>query len=85
MPKEMEVISASMERAVFNIFPAYCKGCGLCTEKCPNNTLKWSDKLGAYGTPTVIPRDEDSCIACMICAMVCPDCAIVIERKKRTK
>ena len=85
MGNEMEVITASMERADFYIFPAYCKGCGLCMEKCPNNTLIWSDKLGTYGTPTVITKDEDSCIACMICEMVCPDCAIVVERKKRSK
>ncbi len=85
MSKEMEVITATLEKAIFNIFPAYCKGCGLCTEKCPNNTLIWSDKLGTYGTPTVIPKDEDSCIACKICEMVCPDCAIVIERIRPTK
>ena len=74
-----------MEKANFYIFPAYCKGCGLCKEKCPNDVLIWSDDLGVYGTPTVKPKDEDSCIACMICEMVCPDSAIRIERIRKGK
>lgn len=83
--KEPKAISTEMEKANFHIFPEYCKGCGLCKEKCPKDTLIWSDKLGVYGTPIVKPKDKESCIACSICEMVCPDCAIVIEklRKKR--
>jgi len=68
MSKELKPITFPMEKAVFYIFPDYCKGCGLCKEKCPNGVLVWSDKLGVYGTPTVKPKDEDSCIACNICA-----------------
>ncbi len=82
---EMKAISFEQDKANFHIFPQYCKGCGLCKEKCPNQVLIWSDKLGLYGTPTVKPKDEDSCIACNICEMICPDCAIVIEKKKKKK
>ncbi|MDD2585002.1 MAG: 4Fe-4S binding protein [Syntrophomonadaceae bacterium] len=85
MAKEIEAVSTKMEKATFHIFPAYCKGCGLCKEKCPSSTLVWSDKLGVYGTPTVQPKDEDSCIACKICEMVCPDCAIYIEKVKKKR
>ncbi|MEN6389951.1 MAG: 4Fe-4S binding protein [Syntrophomonas sp.] len=85
MHKQIESIETPMEKANFYIFPEYCKGCGLCKEKCPNDTLIWSDKLGVYGTPTVTPKDEDSCIACRICEMVCPDCAIKIERIRKGK
>lgn len=81
----IEAITFDMEKATFNLFPQYCKGCGLCKEKCPNQVLVWSDKLGVYGTPSVRPKDEDSCIACNICEMVCPDCAIYIEKKKKKK
>jgi 2-oxoglutarate ferredoxin oxidoreductase subunit delta len=84
MTKKLEPVSTPMEKANFHIFPDYCKGCGLCKEKCPNDVLIWSEKLGVYGTPTVKPKDEESCIACLICEMVCPDAAIYIE-KKRTK
>lgn len=82
---EKDTVSFEMEKATFYIFPYYCKGCGLCKEKCPTSTLVWSDKLGVYGTPTVKPKDEDSCIACTICEMVCPDCAIRIEKKAKKK
>lgn len=85
MSKELKPITFPMEKAIFYIFPDYCKGCGLCKEKCPNGVLVWSDKLGVYGTPAVKPKDEDSCIACNICEMVCPDCAILIERIRQKK
>lgn len=82
---ETKATSYEMERANFHIFPEYCKGCGLCKEKCPTDVIVWSEKLGVYGTPAVKPKDEDSCIACMICEMVCPDCAISIEKKAKKK
>ncbi|HHY39768.1 MAG TPA: 4Fe-4S binding protein [Syntrophaceticus sp.] len=67
-------------KAVFSIFPGLCKGCGLCREKCPEGALSWSEELGVYGTPTVIP-DPEKCKACRTCERVCPDCAIAITRK----
>ncbi|MBO8159974.1 ferredoxin family protein [Thermosyntropha sp.] len=85
MDKKIEGIKFTLAKANFYIFPEYCKGCGLCKEKCPNDVLVWSEKLGVYGTPTVKPKDEDSCIACSICEMVCPDCAIYIEKIKKAK
>lgn len=71
------------KRALFTIFPGLCKGCGLCMDKCPVNTLVWSDTLGVYGTPSVEPANEEDCTGCGMCALVCPDCAIIITRKKR--
>lgn len=85
MTRQIEGIKFALTKANFYIFPEYCKGCGLCKEKCPNDVLVWSEKLGIYGTPTVKPKDEDSCIACNICEMVCPDCAIYIEKIKKAK
>ncbi len=78
-------LTYDQEKAYFHIIPYFCKGCGLCREKCPSSVLVWSETLGVYGTPTVMPKDEESCIACSICQMVCPDCAIVIEKKKKKK
>lgn len=85
MVKEFKALSTPMDKAIFHIFPEYCKGCGLCKEKCPNDVLRWSDSLGLYGTAVVEPKDEESCIACMICEMVCPDCAIIIEKRPKKK
>ena len=83
--KQPEPLTTPMEKANFHIFPDYCKGCGLCKEKCPNDVLIWSEKLGVYGTPIVKPKDEESCIACLICEMVCPDAAIYIEKIRGKK
>lgn len=70
------------EKGTWTIFPALCKGCGLCKEKCPKNCLSWSSNLGIYGTPTVEP-DMNECIVCGICAIVCPDCAIAVIKIKK--
>ncbi|MGE5421676.1 MAG: 4Fe-4S binding protein [Ignavibacteriales bacterium] len=83
--RKFEVIQEDTNKADFYLFPELCKGCGLCKEKCPKECLVWSDKLGLYGTPTVIPKDKESCIACGICQITCPDCAILIEKKKKKK
>jgi len=69
----------------FNISPDLCKGCGLCKEKCPTNVLDWSKELGVYGIPIMGPANLEQCIACGICEIVCPDAAILIEKKDKRK
>lgn len=69
----------------FIISPDLCKGCGLCKEKCPTGVLDWSKELGVYGTPVMGARYLEKCIACGICQLVCPDAAILIEKKKKEK
>ncbi len=71
------------EKAYFTLFPSLCKGCGLCVEKCPVQTIEWSDKLGVYGTPAVKVKEEIPCIGCKMCQQVCPDCAITITKKTK--
>ncbi|NLK00916.1 MAG: 4Fe-4S dicluster domain-containing protein [Clostridia bacterium] len=68
---------------IFHLFPALCKGCGLCIEKCPTDTIGWAKELGVFGTPVVESGHGRPCIACKMCQRVCPDCAIVIERKEK--
>lgn len=68
------------DKGFWNIYPALCKGCGLCIEKCPVNVLSWSKRLGFVGTPLVECRVE-GCIVCGMCQTVCPEPAIHVERK----
>ena len=73
-------------KADWYMYTDLCKGCGLCIVKCPINAkgedcLNWSKEVGIYSTPAVQP-DPDKCIACGTCALICPDSAIRIERKK---
>ncbi|MHB1419707.1 MAG: 4Fe-4S dicluster domain-containing protein [Bacillota bacterium] len=81
----LKAITTLDGKGVFHLFPALCKGCGLCIEKCPVDTIGWSKELGVYGTPAVEPGHGKPCIACNICQMVCPDCAILIEKVKEQK
>lgn len=71
-------------KGVFIISPDLCKGCGLCLERCPHQVIDWSEDLGIYGTPMAFPARMDDCIACGICQLVCPDAAILIEKKEKT-
>lgn len=70
------------EKGYWTVFTALCKGCGLCKEKCPVQCISWSEMLGVYGTPAVV-ADMEKCIVCGICQNVCPDCAIVVEKKPK--
>ena len=85
MSPKIDKLRYEAKKGFFNIFPKYCKGCGLCTEKCPYQVLDWSDELGIYGTPIVEPVNIERCTACGLCEMFCPDCAIVIEKKRKKK
>lgn len=68
------------DKGCWVIFPGLCKGCGLCIEKCPVKCIVWSpEELGVYGTPRV-QANMEKCIVCGICQMICPDCAIRVEK-----
>ncbi len=59
-----------------------CKGCGLCTEVCPQHVLVIAlDRFTAKGYHPVELADPDGeCTGCMICAQMCPDAAITVYR-----
>lgn len=68
-------------QGIFSVSPDLCKGCGLCIEKCPSQVIDWAMKTGVYGTFIVKAKRIERCTACRICALVCPDAAIDIEKK----
>ena len=58
-----------------------CKGCGLCVGVCPKKVLVIAkDKLNAKGYHPAFAEKEEDCISCAMCAAMCPDVAIRIER-----
>lgn len=85
VPGSLEAIITEDGQGRFYLYPALCKGCGLCIEKCPVRTIGWARQLGALGTPVVEPGHGEPCIACRQCQLVCPDCAIWIEGRDTRK
>ena len=56
-----------------------CKSCYLCTETCPKNLIKKSDKTNRLGDFLVEFDDKNGeCVACAMCAKRCPDLAIEV-------
>ena len=56
-----------------------CKGCHLCIDQCPNDVLEVSKNRSVKGYLMPIAARTDDCIACMLCEMICPDLAIIVE------
>ena len=38
-------------KGIFHLYPRLCKGCGLCIEKCPVNTIGWAKELESSALP----------------------------------
>ncbi len=52
----------------------YCKGCRICVADCPEQILAMDPEA------VVVVTEIGRCIFCGICAVRCPDFAIVLER-----
>ncbi|MFP4529168.1 MAG: ferredoxin family protein [Candidatus Kapaibacterium sp.] len=57
-----------------------CKGCELCVEACPEDTLVLADKINQKGYTYAVKKDM-SCTGCANCAIVCPEAIITVYRK----
>lgn len=61
-----------------------CKGCELCAEACPQETLGLSRKLNSKGYHYIV-KVQDNCTGCVNCALVCPEGIIKVYRKTDKK
>lgn len=59
----------------------YCKGCGLCVEACPLKIVAMDkERLTSKGYHPACCINMDACTLCKSCAIMCPECAITVER-----
>ena len=58
-----------------------CKGCELCVSVCPKKIISLNtEKINSKGYNPAYVTDQESCIACGNCAIMCPDSLIKVER-----
>ena len=66
---------ADMRTHPVDIFEPWCKRCLLCVELCPKNVFD------VEPTGRVYVKAPEACTQCKICALHCPDYAILLEPK----
>jgi 2-oxoglutarate ferredoxin oxidoreductase subunit delta len=69
-------------KGTIEVDEALCKGCGLCIKACPQKVLGLSN--GRTNSKGYSPAEiiAEGCTACTVCAVVCPDTAIIVYRFK---
>jgi 2-oxoglutarate ferredoxin oxidoreductase subunit delta len=60
-----------------------CKGCELCINACPQESLGLSShiNLNGYKYAELV---KDNCTGCINCAIICPESAITVYRQPKT-
>lgn len=61
-----------------------CKGCELCIEACPQDSLQMSKGINTKGYHYAV-LVQDNCTGCVNCALVCPDAVITVYRTTKKK
>ncbi len=59
-----------------------CKECSLCITACPHDVLRISTTINAKGFHPVEAYAPQNCTGCTFCALICPDLALTIKRKR---
>lgn len=58
------------------IYPAWCKGCGICAAFCPEGVIE----LDSAGKARAV--HEENCVNCGFCELHCPDFAISVRSRE---
>lgn len=70
-----------MPKGKIKITEEFCKGCQLCIQFCKQGCIEISsDRYNPNGFLLPDFVNEDDCIACGICAWMCPECTIDVYK-----
>ncbi len=60
------------------IDPKRCKGCAICVQVCPTNSLEITDQFNqsGYFYPSMVK--EPDCTGCGACVKLCPDFSVAV-------
>jgi 2-oxoglutarate ferredoxin oxidoreductase subunit delta len=58
-----------------------CKGCGYCVLYCRKGLIGEDKRLNEKGyRPARYKGKKNECTGCMMCAIICPECAIEVYK-----
>ncbi len=66
--------------AMIKVIAERCKSCRYCVKYCPKQVLAVGKNVNSKGYEYVEPVHQEACIACCMCARICPDGAIEVYR-----
>lgn len=58
-----------------------CKSCLYCLSVCKKDVLAISGKSNKTGYHYIEVKNQENCVGCRMCAMMCPDAAIQIYKE----
>ena len=72
----LDIQQVKIPKGQIHLIVDRCKGCEFCVEFCPRSVLQMSTEFNTkgYHYPEVV--DQDNCVDCDLCEVICPDFAI---------
>ena len=69
-------------RGTISVQVEMCKGCELCIDACPQESMALSKEINKKGYHYAV-LVKDNCTGCVNCALVCPDAVITVYREPK--
>jgi len=80
--KPLDSAKIKVTHGEIHIMKERCKGCGFCVEYCPRDVLELSEEFNLKGYHPPVIADDDACVECHLCEMLCPEFAIYVVLKE---
>ncbi|MBT9252955.1 MAG: 4Fe-4S binding protein [Brockia lithotrophica] len=77
-----EIVGKARPRFAVYVDVERCKGCGLCVNACPHDSLVLSEGYNAKGYHPAEFVNPEACKGCAFCAYMCPDVVLAIVREE---